>query len=262
MTGGTLRRFMGLEDLEERDSIQFPAVVAAGECAILIEFGNKFSLPASRAVMSFDSEVRSDPIDGLEETVPGIASLQLRFDPLRIDPVKVEDWCRRKLEYCDWYSVESRKKTNSWVFPAVYGGASGPELPEVADQAGLREDQVVDAHSDAQLQVVMLGFGAGHRLSCRITRNFSTFLDENRLRSPFLPARCWQAVQQTVLPGCPIPTGWAAIGRTPIKTFRPLSRIPFLLAPGDSVRFEAIPESKAGNVDCDGFWRRLGDALP
>ena len=261
MTGGTLRRFMGLEDLEERDSIQFPAVVAAGECAILIEFGNKFSLPASRAVMSFDSEVRSDPIDGLEETVPGIASLQLRFDPLRIDPVKVEDWCRRKLEYCDWYSVESRKKTNSWVFPAVYGGASGPELPEVADQAGLREDQVVDAHSDAQLQVVMLGFAPGTAYLAELPELFDIPRRKSIAQS-VPPGSLLVAVQQTVLPGCPIPTGWAAIGRTPIKTFRPLSRIPFLLAPGDSVRFEAIPESKAGNVDCDGFWRRLGDALP
>ena len=247
--------------MSETEATRFPSVVPAGECAILIEFGDRFSPGATRAVAELDAEIRSGPIDGLEETVPGIASLQLRFDPFSVQPETVEEWCRRKLESRDWYSSRTRRKSNSWAIPTVYGGAAGPELAEVADQAGLREDQVVDAHSGELLQVVMLGFAPGTAYLAELPESLD--IARRKEITPSVPAgSILVAVRQTVLPGIRMPTAWSVIGRTPLDTFRPRNRIPFLLSPGDSVRFEAIRESRAGSVDSEKYWNALGDELP
>ena len=243
--------------MEER---RYPEVLAAGECAVLIVFGDRYSLSVNNAILAFDSEIRTDPFDGLDETVPGIASLQLRFDSLAVDPKRVEDWCRRKLETRDWYSARINRTANSWVFPTVYGGDSGPELAEVADKAGLREDQVIDAHSGAHLRVVMLGFTPGTAYLAELPGEFD--IARRKSITPSVPSgSILIAMRQTVLPGCPIPTGWSVIGRTPIETFRPGERNPFLLSPGDSVRFEAIRASDAGSVDLERFWTRRGDGV-
>jgi allophanate hydrolase subunit 1 len=37
-----------------------------------------------------------------------------------------------------------------------------------------------------------------------------------------------------------MPTGWYVVGRTPIKLYDPGRSDPFLLRPGDSVRFKPI----------------------
>ncbi|MDF2813740.1 MAG: Allophanate hydrolase subunit 1, partial [Microvirga sp.] len=43
-----------------------------------------------------------------------------------------------------------------------------------------------------------------------------------------------------VWPPMEIPSGWHLLGRTPVKTYDPLRREPFLLAAGDRVVFAPI----------------------
>ncbi len=50
------------------------------------------------------------------------------------------------------------------------------------------------------------------------------------------------AVRQTGLCSTMMPTGWWVIGHTPVRTFEPNAADPFLLEPGDRVRFEPISE--------------------
>ncbi len=39
-----------------------------------------------------------------------------------------------------------------------------------------------------------------------------------------------------------LPGGWQVVGRTPLRLFEPHAPRPALLAPGDRVRFEPLPE--------------------
>ena len=46
--------------------------------------------------------------------------------------------------------------------PTAYGGAFGPDMPDVVSHTGLAEDEVVAIHSGADYLVYMMGFIAGY----------------------------------------------------------------------------------------------------
>jgi KipI family sensor histidine kinase inhibitor len=45
------------------------------------------------------------------------------------------------------------------------------------------------------------------------------------------------------------PSGWHLLGRTPFRNYHPSRDPVFLLAPGDAVRFQPIPESQWAPLD-------------
>jgi allophanate hydrolase subunit 1 len=52
----------------------------------------------------------------------------------------------------------------------------------------------------------------------------------------------------------PSPGGWQIIGRTPaaLCDLRPAAPVPFLLQPGDRVRFDAVDEEEFARLVADG----------
>jgi KipI family sensor histidine kinase inhibitor len=47
------------------------------------------------------------------------------------------------------------------------------------------------------------------------------------------------------------PGGWRLIGRTPLTLYRPADAKPFLLSPGDLVRFEPIDPEEFERLHCE-----------
>ena len=51
-----------------------------------------------------------------------------------------------------------------------------------------------------------------------------------------------------------MPSGWHLLGRTPVRTFDLRRDPPFLLAPGDRIRFTAISAAEFDRLErCDGL---------
>ena len=230
---------------------EFPVIHRAGDRAILVEFGRSFSLETSQAVLAFDAALRDAP-EGVVETVPTVRSVLVVFDPLRLRPEALLDWCRSIAESCDWRQMEMPATRRHWVLPAVYGGQRGPQLAEVAELSGISPEQLVENHTSLPLTVLCLGFSPGLAYLAELPEEFSV----PRLQSfgkPVPAGSILVANRQTVLPGTPIPTGWRRIGWTPFRTFDPDRPNPFLLAPGDRVRFTAITEEEASRFDQEAY---------
>jgi len=231
-----------------------PQVKPAGDSGLLIEFGAIYHPLINAAAVAFDAALDAKPLVGVLETAPSFRSVLIRFDPRVLAFDDLTRWLQDLLATRDWYQQAPATARRKWVLPAVYGGEHGPHLGEVADIMGLREDQVVDSHATAPLRVAMLGFSPGLAYLGQLPEIWQ-FARKTTI-TPEVPAGAvLVAVRQTVFPGTPIPTGWRQIAQSPVQGFNALLDHPFLLSPGDDVRFEPVSAARFSAFDMASFLR-------
>ncbi|MFC5402714.1 5-oxoprolinase subunit PxpB [Cohnella soli] len=129
--------------------------------------------------------------------------------------------------------------------PAFYGGVAGPDLAFCATSSGLTENEFIARHASATYEVAMLGFAPGFPY----LSGLDSALSQPRRATPRLKVPAGSigiAGEQTGVYSVMSPGGWQIIGRTDVPLFRPDSERPFLLAPGDRVRFVAADMGEGG----------------
>jgi allophanate hydrolase subunit 1 len=65
-------------------------VLAAGDTALVVDFGNKVDLDISAKVLALAGRLNEMKIGGVIETVPTIRSLSVYYEPLSISAVQLE----------------------------------------------------------------------------------------------------------------------------------------------------------------------------
>jgi 5-oxoprolinase (ATP-hydrolysing) subunit B len=117
-----------------------------------------------------------------------------------------------------------------------YGGAAGPDLPELAERAGMDSATFISSHAAAEYTVAFLGFQPGFPY----LRGLPRTLCAPRRASPRVRVAAGSvAIGGTYTGIYPSsgPGGWQIIGRTQSVMFDPQREAPALLLPGDRVRF-------------------------
>jgi KipI family sensor histidine kinase inhibitor len=117
-----------------------------------------------------------------------------------------------------------------------YGGVVGPDLAELAQQAGMDRATYINSHSAVEYAVAFLGFQPGFPYLSGLPSG---------LRAPRRASPRVRVPAGSVAVGggyCGIypasgPGGWHLIGRTDAVLFDPQRAAPALLLPGDRVRF-------------------------
>ena len=196
-----------------------------GDSALLAAFEQRIAPEIGAAVAALNARVQAAGLPGAGETVPAFASLMVTYDPLLTDYETLAAALQRLAAAPDdgGAAGEGRLVT----IPVCYGGAFGPDLPFVAEHAGLTETEVIRLHAGRDYPIYMLGFLPGFP--------YLGGLDE-RLFTPRL------ASPRTAIP-IASPGGWQLIGRTPLKLFDPSAgRLPY--AAGDRIRFCPITQDE------------------
>ncbi|MCD9024177.1 5-oxoprolinase subunit PxpB [Cohnella silvisoli] len=125
--------------------------------------------------------------------------------------------------------------------PVVYGGEQGPDLAESAKRSGITEQQFVQRHAEAAYEVAMIGFAPGFPY----LNGLNNTLAQPRHSTPRMKVSAGAvgiAGNQTGVYPVASPGGWQIIGRTSKRLFRLEADDPFLLAPGDIVKFVPVEE--------------------
>ncbi|QUQ70302.1 allophanate hydrolase subunit 1 [Kutzneria sp. CA-103260] len=118
--------------------------------------------------------------------------------------------------------------------PILY---DGPDLPLVAETAGLSVDEVVALHCGAEYTVAFCGFAPGFGYLVGLPEPLrQARLDNPRTKVP--AGSVGIAGEFTGAYPTSSPGGWRLIGRTTAILFDAKRSEPALLAPGDHVRFE------------------------
>ena len=218
------------------DVLSYPRIVPAGDAALTVEFGDTIAPEIHDRVLAFTRQIPALNIPGIIEVVPTYRSATLYLDPLtvEIDPLieRLASIASASLagESCRGHHIE---------IPVLYGGEFGPDLPAVAAFANRSIEDVITLHSSQEYRCYMLGFSPGFPYLGRIPDEIAApRLTEPRVRVP--AGSVGIAGAQTGIYPQSSPGGWQLIGRTPMKLYDPGRKQPFMISPGDHVRFRPI----------------------
>lgn len=214
----------------------------AGEQGLVVEFGDAIDPAVNARVHRLARALAVRRPEGVLETVPTYRSLLVLFDPLLLARERLVSLVDGLL--ADPAPEEAPGPAGAAVeLPVLYGGEFGPDLDFVARQNGLSAGEVVAIHSSPAYLVYMLGFTPGFPY----LGGMSSRISAPRLASPrgSVPAgSVGIAGDQTGVYPQETPGGWRLIGRTPLRLFDLDAERPFLLAPGDVVRFRPVDEEE------------------
>lgn len=196
---------------------------------------------ANARVHALAASLLADVPAGVTDLLPGYASLYVEYDAWRVSEGRVRRWVERHAEN------ELSHSGSDVEIPVAYGGE---DLPNVAERSGLTSAQVIERHSAEQYRVYAMGFSPGFPFmgevpaEIRVPRHPSP-----RKRVPAHSVAI--AGPQTGIYPLASPGGWQLVGRALVRVYDPHREEPFLLRPGDRVRFnpaEGIPPDEPAPV--------------
>jgi KipI family sensor histidine kinase inhibitor len=208
--------------------------MAAGDTAVVVEFGDRIDRALSAEVLQLARAVRAAPPAGVVEVVATFRSLLVHYDPLRTSGKRVVAAIRGLTA-----TAAAPRRRRRWTLPACYAPEFALDLAEVAERTGLGAAQAVARHAATEFHVYMVGFSPGHPY----LGDLPDELMLPRRTDPRLRVKAGSiAIASTLSVMYPAdsPSGWHVIGATPVQLFDAAWEQPSLLAPGDAVRFAPI----------------------
>ncbi|MCL4424137.1 MAG: 5-oxoprolinase subunit PxpB [Firmicutes bacterium] len=226
----------------------------AGDRALLVELGDGIDPETNRRVRALLQLLDRIPVAGVRDVIPSYRSLLVDYDPAVVDRGELEARLRERLGRLDQASLPPPRMVE---IPTLYGGDMGPDLEFVARHHGLTPEEVVKLHAGGEYLVYLVGFSPGFPFLGGLPRELATpRLDNPRLRVPAGSVAI--GGEQTGVYPFPTAGGWRLIGRTPLQLFDPGRSEPFLLAPGDLVRFVPISREEFHRLQQDAVSKGLG----
>ncbi|WP_211454845.1 5-oxoprolinase subunit PxpB [Collimonas antrihumi] len=207
-------------------------IQALGESALILNAGASATLECQQRLWAIAAKASHWP--HVRDVVPGMNNLTILFDPLAADAQQLAD----KLQSA-WDAASISQKAGRKIdIPVVYGGASGPDLEEVARHTGLSPAEIVKRHTAAEYIVYFIGFQPGFPYLGGLDPQLATpRRSEPRLVVP--AGSVGIGGSQTGIYPAASPGGWQLIGHSALQLFDPAANPPTLLQPGDHVRFVA-----------------------
>jgi inhibitor of KinA len=181
------------------------------------------------------------------ELAPAYTTVTLFYDPIRAieagAPIDgVFSWFDQQIRAAisTAKTVSALSIPTSMVeIPVCYASEFAFDLDNVARQAGLVPNEVIDVHSGAEYRVHCVGFTPGFPFLGGLSPKLSTPRRETP-RTEIPPGSVGIGGKQTGIYPVKSPGGWNIIGRTPLRLFDPQRNPPVLLRAGDRVRFRPI----------------------
>ena len=218
-----------------------------GDAALTVEFGNKIDPAVNDMVIAFADLLRAQAWEGVIDIVPTYRSVTIHLDPHCLDVNKLSD---KLLQLRRSTSPHTAPSGTKHTIPVLYGGESGPDLQDVASFGNLSIGEAIRLHSSVTYLVYMLGFLPGFPYLGSVPAPIAM----PRLATPRNKVAAGSvgiAGRQTGIYPTATPGGWRLIGNTPATLYRPTKARPFLLSPGDLVRFEPITREEFNRLQRD-----------
>ena len=219
-------------------------ILTAGDSSILVEFGKVISPEINRKITATVQLMKMQHIEGVVDIIPAFCSLLINYDPRVISYEEITERMQHLLKM-DAKMDEGKKKI--YEIPVCYGGEFGPDIANIAQHAGLTEEEVIKIHSSRDYLIYMLGFLPGFCYLGGLDERIHT----PRLANPRIKISAGSVGiggSQTGIYPLDSPGGWQLMGMTPVKTYDPDREVPILLEAGDYIRFIPIDEEEYNRI--------------
>lgn len=197
-----------------------------------IQFAEALDLRQNTRLHALHRRLMADLPGGVTDLYPGYVNLYVDFDEGVISSGAVRAWVRRHLGALD-QSGECAPAGRLIELPVRYDGM---DLADVAARTGLSEAEVIRLHSRPEYHVYAVGFTPGFPFVGAVDERLR--LPRRSSPRPLVP---FNSVAVAGAQGCvytlPSPGGWNLLGTLLTTVYDPNRTQPFLIAPGDRVRF-------------------------
>lgn len=195
-----------------------------------VQFSEGLDLRQNARLHAFHRALRADLLPGVTDLGPGYVNLFVEYDGALVSGVAVRDWVARHLRGFDGGTATEGRLIE---LPVRY---DGPDLPDVAGRTGLSEAEVVRLHSGSDYHVYAVGFTPGFPFLGEVPEVLR--LPRRATPRPTVPFNAVAVANaQTCVYPLPSPGGWNLLGTALATIYDPNRAEPFLIAPGDRVRF-------------------------
>ena len=207
-------------------------VRAYGRTAVLVELESVEEAAALHARLTAPG---GPTVPGLVETMPGLRTVLVRFDPALTDRTRLG---QRLAEVWSATVANNAQADSTADAVCLRVDYTGPDLDDVARHTGLTPAEVVAAHQARQYRIVLIGlapgfyFLAGGDPRLRVPRRSSPRVDVPK-------GAVGLAGELTGIYPRTGPGGWQLIGRVVEDLWHPTRLPAALLTPGTSIRFTA-----------------------
>lgn len=219
-----------------------PAFHLVGDGALSVEW--PLNTEANRLARALAEDLAARVLPGVQECVPALRSLLIRFDPLITEPNVLEQAVAARLQSVNAAGAATGRSIR---IPVCFEADLAPDLGELARIKGVTREQAVAQLTGAGYTALFLGFLPGFAYLDGLPPGLSL----PRLVTPraSVPAGSL-ALADGLCAVYPLesPGGWHLVGRTPLKLFDPEQADPFLLRAGDKVTFFAIQRGEFEGV--------------
>ncbi|MFB9991280.1 5-oxoprolinase subunit PxpB [Deinococcus oregonensis] len=200
---------------------------------LYVQFCTELDRQQNVRLHALHRRLQQDLLDGVTDLYPGYVNLYIEFDVGLIRRETVRGWVAAHLDALPEQNPADQTGGRNVEIPVRY---DGEDLENVAAQTGLSTAEVVRLHSAPAYHVYAVGFTPGF-----------PFLGE--LPEPLrLPRRStpragvpFNAVAIAAAQSCvyvlPSPGGWHLLGTALTTIYDPNRPQPFMISPGDAVRF-------------------------
>lgn len=215
-------------------------ILTAGDSSLLVEFGKEISPKINQKIAATVQLMRDQYIEGVVDVIPAFCSLLINYDPRVIAYEEIKERIQGLLKI-EVKGSENRKRV--YEIPVCYGGEYGPDIANIAENAGLSEEEVIKIHSSRDYLIYMLGFLPGFCYLGGLDERIHT----PRLANPRIKINAGSVGiggSQTGIYPLDSPGGWQLMGMTPVKTYDPDREVPILVEAGDYIRFVPIDEEE------------------
>lgn len=215
-------------------------ILTAGDSSLLVEFGKEISPDINRKIAATVQLMKEQHIEGVTDMIPAFCSLLINYDPRVIQYDEIRERVQSIVKI-DAKAGAGRKKV--FEIPVCYGGEYGPDIANIAQHAGLAEEEVIQIHSSRDYLIYMLGFLPGFCYLGGLDERIHT----PRLANPRIKINAGSVGiggSQTGIYPLDSPGGWQLMGMTPVRTYDPGREVPILLEAGDYIRFVPVDEAE------------------
>lgn len=207
-----------------------PRISPEGAGALLFDVaGPVFQASLQERIWVFGEALAHLP--GVTEVAPGMNNLMVVFDPLCLDPERLETHMR-----AHWGATKAASAAGRLVeIPVVYGN-DGSDLREVAASKGMSVEQLVALHSAPIYSVAAVGAMPGFVYLSGLDPALA--LPRRAVPRMGVPegSVIIGGAQAGIMP-LTAPSGWHILGHTDYRLFDPMREPPAALRAGDRIRF-------------------------
>ena len=215
-----------------------------GDTSLSVEFGNEIKESINHDIRAYKIALEKAEIPGIVETVPTYRSLMVHYNPRIIRNGELKEKLEKLLSEMGDIEIPPSPVLE---IPVLYGGEMGPDLPFVAENAGLPEEEVIRIHSGTEYLIYMLGFTPGFTYLGGMSDKIATpRLQQPRVKIP--AGSVGIAGSQTGVYPIDSPGGWQLIGRTPLKMYDPNRETPILPEAGQYMKFYPIDQAEYDRI--------------